>query len=74
MKNDTINLILICIAYFSIGLLLAGNYIHDNTLKQTQKSLNRLIIVELITEQQFNLLHDRIKTLERNFHVVKDQK
>jgi hypothetical protein len=28
-------------------------------------SINRLIIIELITEMQFNLLNDKIKSLEK---------
>lgn len=64
MKNDTINSILICIAYFTIGLILAGNYIHETSLKLTQDSVNRLILIELITEEQFNLLQDKVEALE----------
>ena len=65
MKNDTINFILICIAYFSIGLILAGNYLQDQSLKKTHDSVSRLIMIELITEHQFNILHEKIKDLEK---------
>jgi hypothetical protein len=51
MKNETINFILICVAYFSIGLILAGNYVQDKTLK-------------MVTEKQFSNLQDRVKELE----------
>lgn len=64
MKNETINFILICIAYFTIGLILAGNYIHDTSLKLTQDSVNRLILIELVTEEQFNILQDKVEALE----------
>jgi hypothetical protein len=43
---------------------LAGNYIHDTSLKLTQDSVNRLILIELITEEQFNLLQDKVEALE----------
>lgn len=66
MKNETMNFILICVAYFSIGLILAGNYIHDKSLKLTQDSVQTLIKIELITEQQFNLLQQRVKDLENH--------
>jgi hypothetical protein len=65
MKNDTINFILICIAYFAIGLILAGNYMQDKSLKLTRDSVNRLIMIEIITEQQFNLLQERVQDLEK---------
>lgn len=64
MKNETINFILICISYFTIGLILAGNYVHDRSLKLTQDSVHRLILIELITEEQFNLLQDKVEALE----------
>ena len=65
MKKDTINLILICIAYFAIGLILAGNYVHDRTIKITNDSIARLIMIEMITKKQFDSLEDRVKSLER---------
>jgi hypothetical protein len=64
MKNDTINFILLCVAYFSIGLILAGNYIQDKTLKITQDTLETLIKIEMVTEKQFNILQNRVKELE----------
>ena len=64
MKNETINFILICVAYFSIGLILAGNYVQDKTLKITQDTLETLIKIEMITEKQFSNLQDRVKELE----------
>lgn len=66
MRNENFNFCLICIAYFAIGLLLAGNYAHDKSLKLTQNSVDTLIKIEMITEQQFNLLYDRVKELENN--------
>jgi hypothetical protein len=64
MKNETINFILICVAYFSIGLMLAGNYIQDKTIKITQDTLETLIKIEMVTEKQFNNLEYRVKELE----------
>jgi len=64
MKNETINFILICVAYFSIGLILAGNYVQDKTIKITQDTLETLIKIEMVTEKQFNILQDRVKELE----------
>jgi len=64
MKNETINFILICIAYFSIGLIFAGNYVQDKTIKITQDTLETLIKIEMVTEKQFNILQDRVKELE----------
>jgi len=66
MRNENFNFCLICIAYFAIGLLLAVNYALDNSLKLTQNSVDTLIKIEMITEQQFNLLYDRVKELENN--------
>lgn len=66
MKNETINFILICIAYFAIGLILAGNYVHDKSLKLTQDSVERLIIIEMITKEQYNLLEDKVERLENH--------
>lgn len=66
MKNETINFILICVAYFAIGLILAGNYVHDKSLKLTQDSVHRLILIELITEEKFNFLHDKVEALENH--------
>ena len=66
MKKDTINFMLICLAYFAIGLILAGNYIQDKSLKLIQDSVNRLIMIEIITEEQFSILSDKVQQLERN--------
>lgn len=66
MKNETINLILICIAYFAIGLMLATNYTHDKTLKLTQDSISRLVMIEMITKEQFKLLQDKVDRLENH--------
>ena len=65
MKNETINFILICVAYFSIGLILAGNYVQDKTLKITQDTLETLIKIEMVTEKQFSNLQDRVDRLDR---------
>ena len=64
MKNETTSFILICVAYFSIGLILAGNYVQDKTIKITQDTLETLIKIEMVTEKQFNILQDRVKELE----------
>lgn len=64
MKNETINFILICVAYFSIGLILTGNYVQDKTIKITQDTLETLIKIEMVTEKQFSNLQDRVKELE----------
>jgi len=65
MKNETINCILICIAYFSIGLIFAGNYVQDKTIKITQDTLETLIKIEMLTGKQFNNLEDRVDRLDR---------
>jgi hypothetical protein len=65
MKNETINFILICIVYFSIGLIFAGNYVQDKTLKITQDTLETLIKIEMVTEKQFSNLQDRVDRLDR---------
>lgn len=33
-------------------------------------SINRLILIEMITEKQFNLLSDKIKDIERHFYRI----
>jgi hypothetical protein len=65
MKNETINFILICVAYFAIGLMLAGNYVQDKTIKITQDTLETLIKIEMVTEKQFSNLQDRVDRLDR---------
>jgi hypothetical protein len=65
MKNETINFILICIIYFSIGLIFAGNYVQDKTIKITQDTLETLIKIEMVTEKQFSNLQDRVDRLDR---------
>ena len=65
MKNETINFILICIAYFSIGLIFAGNYVQDKTVKITQDTLETLIKIEMVTAKQFSNLEDRVDRLDR---------
>jgi hypothetical protein len=64
MKNETINFILICIAYFSIGLIFAGNYVQDKTIRITQDTLETLIKIEMVTEKQFRNLEDRVERLD----------
>jgi len=64
MKNDTINFVMIGLAYFAIGLMLASNYVQDKTIKITQDTLETLIKIEMVTEKQFNNLQDRVKELE----------
>ena len=65
MKNETINFILICIVYFSIGLIFAGNYVQDKTIKITQDTLETLIKIEMVTAKQFSNLEDRVDRLDR---------
>jgi hypothetical protein len=65
MKNETTNFILICIAYFAMGLMLAGNYVQDKTIKITQDTLETLIKIEMVTEKQFSNLQDRVDRLDR---------
>lgn len=73
MKNETFNFILICIAYFALGLILAGNYIQDKTIKLTQDSVETLIKIEIITEKQFEILQDKVESLEKNHRIVLNQ-
>lgn len=65
MKNDNINFCLILIAYFSIGLFFSTVYVQNERQKVMNDSINRLIKIELITEIEFNLLHDKVKDLEK---------
>ena len=65
MKNETINFILICIVYFSIGLIFAGNYVQDKTISITQDTLETLIKIEMVTAKQFSNLEDRVDRLDR---------
>ena len=65
MKNDTVNFLLIMIAYFSIGLLVSQAYVQNQRLKTMSDSINRLIMIELITEEQFDLLHEDVKDLQK---------
>jgi hypothetical protein len=64
MKNKDTHLILILISYLLIGLTLAGNIVHDKTLKLTQDSIETLLKIEIITEKQFSNLQDRVEYLE----------
>jgi hypothetical protein len=65
MRNDNINFILIGLAYFAIGLMLAGNYAQDKTIKITQDTLETLIKIEMVTSKQFTNLEDRVDRLDR---------
>jgi uncharacterized membrane protein YobD (UPF0266 family) len=65
MKKDNINFCLILIVYFSIGLFFNIVYVQNERLKVMNDSINRLITIELITEEQFSLLHDKVKDLEK---------
>ena len=65
MKNETTNFILICIAYFSIGLIFAENLVQDKTIKITQDTLETLIKIEMVTSKQLNNLEDRVDRLDR---------
>lgn len=66
MKNETMNFVLIGIAYFAIGLILAGNYVQNKTLKLTQDTVETLIKIEMITKEQFSLLEDKVERLQNN--------
>ena len=66
MKNESINFLLIMISYFTIGLLLSQTYIQNQRFKVMNDSINRLIMIEIITEEQFSILSDKVKQLERN--------
>ena len=68
MKNDTVNLWLICIAYFAIGLLLSSNYYYHRNMTKVNDSVDRLILIEMITEQQFNIMKDRVDDLENKHY------
>lgn len=71
MKNhENFNFWLICIAYFTIGLIFAANYYQDKALKSTQQSVETLIKIELITEQQFNILQGKLNDLERDYYRI----
>jgi hypothetical protein len=65
MKNDTINFYLILIAYFSIGLFFSTVYVQNQRLDTMNDSITRLIKIEIITEEQFNLLHEEVKDLKK---------
>jgi hypothetical protein len=65
MKNDNINFVMIGLAYFAIGLILAGNYVQDKTIKITQDTLETLIKIEMVTSKQFTNLEDRVDRLDR---------
>jgi len=60
------NFVLIGIAYFAIGLILAGNYVQNKTLKLTQDTVETLIKIEMITKEQFSLLEDKVERLQNN--------
>jgi hypothetical protein len=66
MKNNNTDFLLILISYFSIGIILSQIYVQHQQLKVMNDSIKRLIMIELITEEQFNLLHDKVKNLEKH--------
>lgn len=68
--SENLNFYLICVIYFTIGLVFAGNYYQDRALKLTQNSVDTLIKIEMITEQQFNILQGRLNDLERDFYNI----
>lgn len=65
MKNDTINFCLILIAYFSIGLFFSTVYVQNQRIDTMNDSITRLIKIEIITEEQFNLLYEEVKDLRK---------
>jgi len=70
MKNENLNFWLICILYLGIGFIFAGNYYQDKALKSTQQSVETLIKIELITEEQFNILQGKLNDLERDYYRI----
>jgi|694.fasta_scaffold18882_22 hypothetical protein len=65
MKNESINFLLIIISYFAIGLLLSQNYFQNQRLDTMNDSITRLIKIEIITEEQFNLLYKEVQDLKK---------
>ena len=70
MKNEILNFWLICLAYFLIGLSLSVHYYSNSSTKLIQDSIRRLTLIELITEQQFKILSDKVKDLENNQYRI----
>jgi len=70
MKNETINFVLILVAYFAIGLLLSANYYTNKNIKIMNTSINSLVLTELISEQQLKLLDDRIENIEKRYYRI----
>lgn len=68
--SENFNFWLICIAYFTIGLIFAGNYYQARALKLTQDSVETLIKIEMITEQQFKILQSKLNDLERDYYRI----
>ena len=71
MKNDKIHFVLICLAYFSIGLILSNMYVTHKRLVQHEQTLGRILLLQMITETQIKILGEQIKLLERNHLVSK---
>lgn len=65
MKENKIHFVLILISYLVLGILISQIYIHHNKVKMMKDSINRLTLIEIITEKQFSLLVERIKLLEQ---------
>ena len=65
MKNDLFYICMFFVCFFCVGTIMWTEYIFDKKLKTMNDSINRLIIIELITEQQFDLLNQKVLKLER---------
>ena len=65
MKSDRTHLILFFCLFLCVGLILWSEQFNDKRLDLMDDSIKRLTMIELITEQQFNLLTDKVERLER---------
>ena len=65
MKNDLFYTCVFFGLFFCVGTIIWTECIFDKKLKTMNDSINRLIIIELITEQQFDLLNQKVLKLER---------
>jgi hypothetical protein len=73
MKNDLFYTCIFFCLFFCVGTIIWTECIFDKKLKTMNDSINRLIMIELITEQQFELLNQKVLRLER-FHQNRTNK
>lgn len=76
MKNENINFTLIILIYFVVGFLINQEFNQNIKLQKIEgintkitimkSSIDRLVLLELISEEQFNIIVERIKNLEKN--------